>query len=362
MVDYVILVNAHILGPEQIPWGLEFDNDSRNLTIIQDGGEPTVNIPDTWRPVVDNLTSTDSTSSLSAKQGKILNDKIQTNSLNITNLSKKVEEYNKTITNKVTSEVKRLDDRIDSIPLSDYLTIKSFNATIKNYYTSTQIDDKLKNYQVKGDYVTNASLDSKLLNYQPKGDYPTRDEVTNNFSEYVTKYELAKRLGDVYEAGDNYVTNSSLNKTLENYVSKTYLSSELENYQKAGDYVTNASLTEKLTGYQPKGSYALSSHTHPWSDITDKPTLTYIVEKTATLSSSKWTGTTTPYSYDLGSEYADKSVVVGFNATSGTKEQLEAVSDAVIQGGSGTQIFAYGTKPSVDIPVILQISELKKEL
>ena len=34
--------------------------------------------PDTWRPVVDNLTSTDTDKSLSAKQGKVLNDKIFT--------------------------------------------------------------------------------------------------------------------------------------------------------------------------------------------------------------------------------------------------------------------------------------------
>ena len=32
--------------------------------------------PDTWRPVVDNLTSTDTDKSLSAKQGKVLNDSL----------------------------------------------------------------------------------------------------------------------------------------------------------------------------------------------------------------------------------------------------------------------------------------------
>ena len=77
---------------------------------------------------------------------------------------------------------------------------------------------------------------------------------------------------------------------------------------------------------------------------------------TSTLLASGWSGTSAPYTYDIGSAYSGKSVAIGYDATKYTESSAEAVSDADIIGGEGTVIYAYGEKPAVDIPIIIQYS------
>lgn len=76
---------------------------------------------------------------------------------------------------------------------------------------------------------------------------------------------------------------------------------------------------------------------------------------TGTLLASGWTGETAPYQYDLGNTYANKDVVVGYDASSqsSTDTTMTAAANARIIGGDSTILYAYGNKPAVDIPIII---------
>ena len=76
---------------------------------------------------------------------------------------------------------------------------------------------------------------------------------------------------------------------------------------------------------------------------------------TGTLLASNWTGNSAPYQYNLGNTYSDKDVVVGYDASSpsSTDTTMKAAADARIIGGDSTILYAYGTKPAVDIPIII---------
>lgn len=135
-------------------------------------------------------------------------------------------------------------------------------------------------------------------------------------------------------------------------------------------------VTDKPSTFPP------SAHTHTKSQITDFPsslknpnalsitangtTVTYDGSSAQsisiqsggsksvkyTLTASKWSGSSAPYTYDLGSTYG-KSSVIGFDSAVGSTAQLEAARAADIQGSSTTKIYAFGDKPTVDIPIVI---------
>lgn len=76
---------------------------------------------------------------------------------------------------------------------------------------------------------------------------------------------------------------------------------------------------------------------------------------TGTLLASNWTGNSAPYQYDIGNTYSDKDVVIGYDASSPSSSEttMSAAEDAKIIGGESTILYAYGTKPTVDIPIII---------
>ena len=76
----------------------------------------------------------------------------------------------------------------------------------------------------------------------------------------------------------------------------------------------------------------------------------------STLLASGWSGSAAPYTYDIGSTYSNKSVMIGYDGTKYSEDSMAAASDADIVGGEGTVIYAYGEKPTVDIPIIIQYS------
>ena len=77
---------------------------------------------------------------------------------------------------------------------------------------------------------------------------------------------------------------------------------------------------------------------------------------TSTLSASGWTGTEAPYQYDLSTITSFKICTIGFDSSTGTDDQLKAAQSANIHGGSGASIYAYGTKPDIDIPIVIEQS------
>jgi len=92
----------------------------------------------------------------------------------------------------------------------------------------------------------------------------------------------------------------------------------------------------------------------PWVKMANSYDLINNRSKSAkyTLTASNWSGSSAPYSYDLGPTYGSNAII-GFDSETGTEEQLEAASAANIQGSSSTKIYAYGDKPTVDIPIVI---------
>lgn len=157
-----------------------------------------------------------------------------------------------------------------------------------------------------------------------------------DLSEYAKTADVDKKLADALTKSDNGATDTQAGlMTPED-------KQNLDNLQEA-----SKTAVKSVAGRT--GDVTLN-----WSDVGSKPdsynpTLT---RTTATLSASGWGGGS-PYYYNIG--YAGKTVYVAFNSNAGNTTQLAAAQAANIQGGNNTYLYAYGTKPTVDIPVILTI-------
>ena len=92
----------------------------------------------------------------------------------------------------------------------------------------------------------------------------------------------------------------------------------------------------------------------PWIKMTNSNDLGAVSNKSAkyTLAASNWSGSSAPYTYDLGPTYG-ANAIIGFDSAVGNTTQLEAARAADIQGSSTTKIYAYGDKPTVDIPIVI---------
>ena len=81
-----------------------------------------------------------------------------------------------------------------------------------------------------------------------------------------------------------------------------------------------------------------------------KPTIT-----TATLLASNWDSTAKTYSFETGYPNASYDIEVALDSTA-TSEQAEAFNGAQIVGSATSNIIkAYGTIPTIDIPIILKV-------
>ena len=86
---------------------------------------------------------------------------------------------------------------------------------------------------------------------------------------------------------------------------------------------------------------------------------TYVIQQDpeivrATLSASNWTGNAAPYTYTL-TGYDGKTVEVVEDVTM-TMEQLRVIENAKIKSDPSSDqniLYAFGEKPSIDVPVLL---------
>lgn len=141
--------------------------------------------------VIDNLNSDDTTSALSAKQGKVLKnliDNLQSIKFSVVNelpeqgdsniiylvsvsdtVNNKYEEY---IWIENNNEYEKLGAIETTIDLSNYITTDELNSTLINYITSETLNNTLKTYvtlqtvtDTLNNYITNDNLTSILANY-----------------------------------------------------------------------------------------------------------------------------------------------------------------------------------------------------
>ena len=134
--------------------------------------------------VVDNLTSNLTDAALSANQGRVLKELIDT----------------KTVDVDLTGYAKQewvMQNFISVIP-SEYITETELNTVLNSYYTKTQIDNKGYLTSIPAEYVTDNELSTSLNSYYTKTQIDAKGYLTAIPSEYVTDTELSTKLGSYY--------------------------------------------------------------------------------------------------------------------------------------------------------------------
>ena len=176
--------------------------------------------------VVDNLTSNLTDAALSANQGRVLKELIDT----------------KTVDVDLTGYAKQdwvMQNFISVIP-SEYVTDSELNTALNSYYTKTQIDNKGYLTAIPSEYVTETELSSSLNSYYTKTQIDNKGYLTSVPSEYVTETELSTSLNSYYTKTqiDNkgyltaipseYVTETELNAELDSYYTKNETDTKLD--------------------------------------------------------------------------------------------------------------------------------------
>ena len=110
--------------------------------------------------VVDNLTSNLTDAALSANQGRVLKELIDT----------------KTVDVDLTGYAKQdwVSQNFISVIPSEYVTDSELNNALSSYYTKTQIDNKGYLTAIPSEYVTDTELSTKLGSYYTKNDTDTK--------------------------------------------------------------------------------------------------------------------------------------------------------------------------------------------
>ena len=168
--------------------------------------------------VVDNLNSNLTDAALSANQGRVLKELIDS----------------KTVDVDLTGYAKQdwVSQNFISVIPSEYITETELNTALSSYYTKTQIDNKGYLTAIPAEYVTDTELNTSLNSYYTKTQIDNKGYLTAIPAEYVTDTELSTSLNSYYTKTqiDNkgyltaipaeYVTDTELNTELGSYYTK----------------------------------------------------------------------------------------------------------------------------------------------
>ena len=151
--------------------------------------------------VVDNLTSNLTDAALSANQGRVLKELIDT----------------KTVDVDLTGYAKQdwVSQNFISVIPSEYITETELNNALSSYYTKTQIDNKGYLTAVPNEYITSTELETELGSYYTKTQIDNKGYLTSIPAEYVTEAELTSELGSYYTKNDTDTKlDTKLNKSV----------------------------------------------------------------------------------------------------------------------------------------------------
>ena len=179
--------------------------------------------------VVDNLTSNLTDAALSANQGRVLKELIDT----------------KTVDVDLTGYAKQewvMQNFISVIP-SEYVTDSELNNALSSYYTKTQIDNKGYLTAIPNEYITSTELETELGSYYTKTQIDNKGYLTSIPAEYVTETELSTSLNSYYTK-TQIDAKGYLTAVPSEYVTDTELTSELGSYYTKND--TDTKLDTKL--------------------------------------------------------------------------------------------------------------------
>ena len=200
--------------------------------------------------VVDNLNSNLTDAALSANQGRVLKELIDT----------------KTVDVDLTGYAKQewvIQNFISVIP-SEYITETELNTALSSYYTKTQIDNKGYLTAIPSEYITDSELSTSLNSYYTKTQIDNKGYLTAIPTEYVTDTELNTSLNSYYTKTqiDNkgyltaipseYVTETELSTSLSSYYTKTEIDNKGYLTSVPAEYVTDTELNTELDNYYTK--------------------------------------------------------------------------------------------------------------
>ena len=151
--------------------------------------------------VVDNLTSNLTDAALSANQGRVLKELIDT----------------KTVDVDLTGYAKQdwVSQNFISVIPSEYITESELNTALSSYYTKTQIDNKGYLTAIPAEYVTDTELNTALNSYYTKTQIDNKGYLTSIPSEYVTDTELNAELDSYYTKNETDTKlDAKLNKSV----------------------------------------------------------------------------------------------------------------------------------------------------
>ena len=200
--------------------------------------------------VVDNLNSSLTDAALSANQGRVLKELIDS----------------KTVDVDLTGYAKQdwVSQNFISVIPSEYITETELNTALSSYYTKTQIDNKGYLTAIPAEYVTDTELNTSLNSYYTKTQIDNKGYLTVIPSEYVTDTELSTSLNSYYTKTqiDNkgyltaipseYVTDTELSTSLNSYYTKTQIDNKGYLTAIPAEYVTDTELNTSLSSYYTK--------------------------------------------------------------------------------------------------------------
>ena len=200
--------------------------------------------------VVDNLTSNLTDAALSANQGRVLKELIDTKTVDVD-----LTDY---------AQKTWVSQNFISVIPSEYVTDTELNTVLNSYYTKAQIDAKGYLTAIPSEYVTDTELSTSLNSYYTKTQIDNKGYLTAIPSEYVTDTELSTSLNSYYTKTqiDNkgyltsipseYVTETELNTSLSSYYTKTQIDNKGYLTSIPAEYVTDTELNAELDNYYTK--------------------------------------------------------------------------------------------------------------
>ena len=200
--------------------------------------------------VVDNLTSNLTDAALSANQGRVLKELIDTKTVDVD-----LTDY---------AQKTWVSQNFISVIPSEYVTDTELNTALNSYYTKTQIDNKGYLTAIPAEYVTDTELNTELGSYYTKTQIDNKGYLTAIPAEYVTDTELSTSLSSYYTKTqiDNkgyltaipaeYVTDTELNTSLNSYYTKTQIDNKGYLTAIPAEYVTETELSTSLSSYYTK--------------------------------------------------------------------------------------------------------------
>lgn len=319
---------SNVLGG--VKTGTNITNNSGVLSVtaanVRDalGYTPPKQDTNTWRPVVNNLTSSATDQSLAANQGKILNESkaamiVLTNenlndvvtpgfyssggSNSVTNKPSNVDHFGLIVIHRASGNYYTQIIYSDSAAYRRHCVNGTWSGWVQDKLTDTDTWRGIQN-NLTSDSTTDSlsAAQGKALKTLVDG----KAAANHTHSQYLTAHQDISGKVDKSEAGANSLLATLTTTWTAIPTDNTYFVRQDTGGGNTFGRVKFSTLWSYIKGkadatYQPKGSYAAAGHTHTWDSITNKPsTFAPSAHNHSVIKSLSVSGTTLTWTKDDG--------------------------------------------------------------